>query len=144
MRKEHNESGCTACGPEREAYEYWNEPFDGGKILSETKLDDGRTAWTTVTGRSEFVHKKRQSGLPWWRLPKEEDPQYVDPNVSLTGRNKVDAILLGVQDLRKLTVGYVDMPHPSLKIALRRQRKKLRAGKPVKKHRDRPYKNQGY
>lgn len=120
MRKQHDENGCTICGRERQE--------------SVTKWGYPQKEWM---GCDEFVHRDRQV-LPWYRRPPEVDPQYVDPDTRLTGNIKVDALTLGVQDLRKWNRVWGDIPRPSLKTEVRRARKKLQAGKLVKKHRDRP------
>jgi len=93
---------------------------------------------------NEFVHLDRRV-LPWWTLGPETDPQYVNPETKLTGNLRYDALYLGIQKInRRWAPGgrgrnpAPDMPEPSLKAAVRRGRKKLMAGKPVKKHRDRP------
>lgn len=96
----------------------------------------------------EYVYHKRQL-LPWHRLPKDVDPQYVDPDVNLSSYVSRQARQLGVQkkiggnrtNPRKQRPWVEKKPEfqqPSLTNLVRRARKKLKAGKPVKKHFDRP------
>jgi hypothetical protein len=131
MRKEHEDfSGrCLVCGPERVE-----------------KDEDG---YKHDRGCNEFIHKKRVTGLPWWNLPRNEDPHYIDPDMNLSPRINIQAYQLGVQ--RKIQGTWLgghrrrtlpDIQQPTLETLTRRARKKLKQGKKVKRHYDAPRKNE--
>jgi hypothetical protein len=93
-------------------------------------------------------HERIVAGLPWWRLPKTEDPHYVDPDTKLSSYVSRQARQLGVP-VKISKHGYKpwkkkapEVQQPSLTTLTRRARKKLKQGKKLKRHYDAPKKGQ--
>lgn len=150
MRKEHQDltGVCSHCGPERAQYRVTN--WDTGE---ETYHDERQTrpdgidklAWSCNKvwyGCNEFFAKHRSN--PLWNVAWDEpDPAYVDPYVQTSKRLSWAAAQLGVQQKINGVGTYrrweaPQVQQPTLSRMVRRARRKLAKGKPVKKHFDRP------